>query len=198
MRPSVYVLILAMATVVPVSADPLFYEFTYTATSGQIESFDFSFPSSAFITSAGESPTFAPFTIGNGVNSWTFTQDLTGFSPRTTGIICFGTAGALLSIGCTGSFHPPDGELFISFIDGLPSTTGTFISNFGGAFYTDSNHQDTISLGTGTLQLTVSDVPESSTIVLLGTVICAVILVRMAFLATLRQRLKQFFQAKSN
>jgi hypothetical protein len=171
-------------------AQSLHYKFTYTATSGPIESFDFSLASSTFITSTSGSPPFTPFTITDGINSWRMTQDATGFSPPTTGDICFGTAGVLMtSTSCGASFHPPNGFLLITFIDGLPSSKGKFVSNFGGSFYVTVpgtgtfDGQNFINLGTGSLYLTIrgashESVPEPPTIVLLGMAIGSVLALR--------------------
>jgi hypothetical protein len=187
--------LLFVAIVAPTAnADSLHYKFTYTATSGPIESFDFSLTSPTFITSTSGSPPFTPFTITDGVNSWTLTQDVTAFSSPTTGDICFGTAGTLMTGtqtgGCVASYHPFDGFLEISFINGLPSRRGKFVSNFGGSFYVSVpvegtfNGQDALNLGTGSLYLTIRGashehaVPEPPTIVLLGMAIGSVLALR--------------------
>jgi hypothetical protein len=167
-----------MATAVPASADTadITYEFTYSAASGPIQSFNFSFDTHGFITSANESPAFGPFTIGDGINSWAITQDVTSFSLPTTGDFCFATAGTILNSGgggCTASYNPPDGFFEVTFINGLPSTTGTFTSNFGGSFYTPAGVSEALNVGTGDLTLTVSEVPEPSSIVLLATLLVA-------------------------
>jgi hypothetical protein len=181
--------VLFVTIVVPTAKADLHYQFTYTATSGPIESFDFSLTPPTFITSTSGPLPFTPFTITDGVNSWTLTQDVTAFSLPTTGDICFGTAGTLMTSsqtgGCGASYHPPDGFLEISFINGLPSTRGEFVSNFGGSFYVSepvegtSNGQDTLDLGTGSLDLTIRGaVPEPPTIVLLGMAIGSALALR--------------------
>ena len=45
------------------------YTFEYTAVSGPVESFSFSFTAPTFVT-VGLSPPFAPFTVTDGANKW--------------------------------------------------------------------------------------------------------------------------------
>jgi hypothetical protein len=51
------------------------YRFDYTALSGPVESFSFSFTAPTLVI-AGTSPDFTPFTLTDGTNSWTMTNDV--------------------------------------------------------------------------------------------------------------------------
>src|SRR5579863_2124405 len=70
-------------------AGPLVYDFSFTPTSGPVEAFEFSFVVPSFVTN-GQTPAFTPFTITDGTNSVTMTQDL--FVYNINSCFEFGTA----------------------------------------------------------------------------------------------------------
>jgi hypothetical protein len=70
------------------------YKFSYTAQSGPVRSFSFSFTAPTFVTD-GSSPTFTPFTLTDGTNSWTMTKDLVAVEDPTG-----------LNRGASNSEHP--------------------------------------------------------------------------------------------
>src|SRR5579863_2964845 len=67
--------VLLMSGAVSARASALLYDFTFTPTSGTVKAFEFSFVVPSFVTN-GQSPAFTPFTITDGTNSATMTQDL--------------------------------------------------------------------------------------------------------------------------
>jgi hypothetical protein len=184
LQPLKLAILVAGVTVTPATAT-IEYKFDYTATSGTVQSFSFSLTAPGFITSAGQSPAFSPFTIGDGTTSWTFTQDLTGFSPPTTAVFCFATAGTLVGPNCTASYHPPNGFFEATFVGGFPTAPGVYASNFGGSFYLPDSSLADINLGTGTLVLTIGQinvVPEPGSILLMLTVVAGVAFARFRVL----------------
>jgi hypothetical protein len=89
------------------------YSFSFTPTSGPIESFGFSFTVPTFVTT-GQSPAFTPITITDGTNSETLSLD---FAETPGGYSCFefGTAtDSTLNNGglCGVEWGPPNGGVF--------------------------------------------------------------------------------------
>src|SRR6516225_9726359 len=125
------------------------YTFTYTATSGPVQSFSFSFTSPTYATD-GSLPAFTPFTLTDGANSWTMTQDLVDvFDPTGLNMGCFqfGTPFASLSQGvppfggpCSFAVGGPgvnQGAFEFDTSGGLPSALGIYSArDFIGAFDT--------------------------------------------------------------
>lgn len=152
-------------------ADEL-YSFSFTNTGGPIESFSFSFTVPTFVT-AGESPSFTPFTITDGTNSVTLTEDLAvagiGFGDFEFGT---STGSTLESGGITWS--PPDGGAIIFDLASLPTADGTYsFEATGGGFYYASGED----LLDGTATLTISAVPEPTSVILMSPMLLGLALV---------------------
>jgi hypothetical protein len=150
------------------------YQFNINAT-GPMDAFSFSFTSPTFV-GGGATPAFTPFTVMDDLtpqNSWTMTQDLVCGNPT---LFEFGTAGADLFsittgafIGCGFGVNPPDGG-FSLYISALPMATGTYGLGGQGDFLFAGGFDSSNLTGT----LTVSDVPEPTSILLLGSILAAV------------------------
>lgn len=145
------------------------YEFSYTASSGPIHSFNFELTSQTFIT--GGSPSFTPFTITDGTNSWTITQITIATSSNGIGCIVFGTAGATLgpcNAYYVGQGTQPQGIFWLWFAAGLPNSLGTIVpcgfcaptgegTGWNGVFETPPwSSAEMINSTTGRFQLTVA------------------------------------------
>lgn len=163
------------------------YDFNYVAISGPIESFSFSFTTATFVT-AGTSPAFAPFTVTDGNHTWTMTKDLVNNSG--SGCFTFGTPGSSEFLPCQ-SFGVARGSFDASWVmnfTSLPSATGTYVPFFfGGDFGIGGDNStsaerinslisDVQTPATGTFTLTITDVPEPSTFLLIAFGLFAVAL----------------------
>jgi hypothetical protein len=159
-------------------AGQLDYSFSYSATSGPIQSFSFSFLEPTFVT-GGTSPAFTPFVVTDGANTWTMTNDLT-YSDSTSGCFMFGNPSEILGVGglfgssgCvinpTGPGPDPEGFFFAT-SGGLPSApgiypasdaTGLFVLPTGGFEQIVSTEAGSVI---GTMNLTITELPEPSTL----------------------------------
>jgi hypothetical protein len=167
-----------MCAVASVGKADLQYSFSYVAETGPLQSFAISFTVPDFVT-GGASPSFTPFTLTDGNDSWTMTNDLIESGGTGVGCFLFGSASAqLTTIFGPCSFAVADGAGAFVFATnaGLPSTVGTYAStNFTGIF--DTPDGDIEILGptgdstndAGAMSLTILETsPEPSTIVLLA------------------------------
>lgn len=154
-------------------ADQL-YTFSFTQTGGQIESFAVSFTVPTFVTT-GQSPSFTPFTLTDGTHSVTLTEDL-AVQGAAFGDFEFDTPTDA-SLAATGgiTWNPPAGGAVIFELSSLPTTDGTYDPAYGGGFYYGASSSDVEDLS-GTAQLTISQTPEPSSVILLLTTLLAVAL----------------------
>lgn len=148
------------------------YDFKYTATSGPIASFNFSITQPALIS--GGSPSFTPFTITDGNNSWTMAADAASQNCIAFSTVAGGPPVAFPG-GCgfnTNSF----GEGGFYFALNTLSSLGTFLSPSSfGQFYTASDAIEYFSTfdfpgvtkTTGQFRVDVTSVPEPSSGILL-------------------------------
>jgi len=175
------------------------YTFSYSAVTGPIHSFSFSFESPTFVTDL-TSPAFTPFTVTDGANDWTFTQDLVSVvdpSGLNFGCFVFGTQFAGLGgppplFGpCSFSVGGPGvSEAAFEFLlnDGLPTASGVYPArSFSGAFDTPTGFEFIGDLNnaanpTGDMVLTIS--PEPSSLSLMAAVL---LLTSIRFARRLRQ-----------
>jgi hypothetical protein len=150
----------------------LLYQFSVNASS-PLDAFSFSFTAPAFVGD-GDTPAFTPFTVTDGTNSWTMTKDQV--TPVSGGGECFefGTDGATFTGTCgTGVGGPPNGAFALATLGGVvPTATGTYGLFGGGAFDFGPIGQDISNNLTGSLA--ISDVPEPTSILLLGSILGAV------------------------
>src|SRR5215469_1248041 len=128
------------------------YTFTYTATNGPVQSFSFAFTSPVYVT-AGSSPVLTPFTLTDGTNSWTMTQDKVDVddpSGLNLGCFMFGTPFAGLDLGgffgpCSFSVGGPgisQGAFAFDTSNGLPSAPGIYSARvFAGDFDTPAGFE---------------------------------------------------------
>jgi hypothetical protein len=154
------------------------YTFAYTALSGPVESFSFSFTSPEFAT-AGTSPVFDPFTVTDGTTSWTITQDLVELDVApgvNEGCFQFGTPFADLSLGappilgpCSyGVGGPGDNQAAFQFVtSGLPTAPGIYTSIGSSGIFDTAGGVERIGQissvdPTGTMTLDITDAPEPS------------------------------------
>lgn len=195
MRHSLLALASVLAAVFPAKGS-LAYTFSYTETSGSVQSFSFTMFSQAFIGPG--TPAFTPFAITDGSTAITITQEVVGVSPGGTilfpaGDGCFGfgtpTVDLSMYMGC-GWAVPANGPLPASALTidipgGLPSTTGVFpnlifdgIAFTGSAPNGDAFYNCCDEPPTGSLRLTVSQVPEPRSFALgaIGVVMIGLIL----------------------
>lgn len=159
------------------------YTFSYTATSGPVQDFSFSFTSPSFVT-VGSSPAFTPFTLTDGVNNWTMTQDKVDLADPTglnIGCFMFGTPSAELDLGgpppfgpC--SFIPHEGAFRFDINGGLPSALGIYPArDFIGGFDTPAGLESIggplslVGLDTGTMSLDITNasIPEPTSLSLI-------------------------------
>jgi hypothetical protein len=156
--------LLILSSVFAASAQAgVLYDFNFIQGAGtQVQNFEFSFIAPTFVTS-GQSPAFTPFTITDGTHTSTMTEDLIGLSAG-TGCFDFGSGADVIIGNCSLSAPGPTGGV-ISFnlSAGLPSTTGVFDAIVNGGFYVNSS---TIAFAGGNATLTVSNVPEPASGVL--------------------------------
>ena len=186
-------LALVLAAALPVQAG-LIYTFSYTASRGTVQSFSFSMFSPTFIGPG--TPPLSPFTITDRSTILPVTQALVGIStgivlgstflPAGDGCFAFGSPDTELAQfhGC-GAAMPNNGvsqaELVVDLSGGLPSSTGTF-SNliFDGIVIlqpslTEDPFYNCCNAGaTGTLQLTIVQIPEPRSFGLLVLGICLI------------------------
>jgi hypothetical protein len=148
------------------------YNFNIHA-SAPLNAFSFSFTAPTFVGD-GTTPAFTPFTVTDGTYSWTMTEDEV-VGGATGACFEFGTGGASLVSGALCGFFvggPPDGAFLLQ-TSTLPTATGTYGFTGSGLFdfAGGPGGQDVRGL---TGSLTVSDVPEPTSILLLGSILGAV------------------------
>jgi len=157
----------------PARAD-LQYAFNVTSASGAIQPFSFSFTSPTFLAD-NDVPVFTPFTVTDGVNSWTFAQGLALASQNVVGCFEFGTAsGATLdptkpcaALGIDGA---PQSAAMIVFLS-VPLPTATGVYDLPTGLFLDSFSINPPFL-MGSLDITA--VPEPASIGLPGIVLAFV------------------------
>lgn len=154
----------------PARAD-LEYAFNVASASGALQPFSFSFTAPAFLAN-NDAPTFTPFTVTNGVDSWTLTQGLAFQSA----VACFAfgtTTGSVLQNNCTIGTDglSQSAALLLDVGATLPTATGVYNFAFA-AFVEDST---AILDLTGSLDITsIAAVPEPASIGLLGSMLAFV------------------------
>jgi hypothetical protein len=163
----------------------LLYSLSYDAATGPLHSFAFSFTAPDFVAN-GATPSFTPFTLTDGTNSWTMANDLIEVGGTGVGCFLFGTPLAQLTTIFGPCSFAVGGDGVGAFVfatkGGLPSALGTYVSgDFTGIF--DTAGGDTEFLGpvggsthdTGSMSLTISttSVPEPSTITFLALCLLA-------------------------
>jgi PEP-CTERM motif len=155
----------------PARAD-LEYQFSVTPLFGSIQPFSFSFTSAAFLAD-GDVPTFTPFTVTDGVSSWTLTQGVVNQS----GIGCFefGTTSDSTLLPCSAGVDssPPGAAMLLSLNSPLPTATGVYGLGFS-AFITDPNGFTELGGTLDVTSLSPSAIPEPTSIGLLGIVLAVV------------------------
>lgn len=153
------------------------YSFTYSRTSGPVQDFSFSITHPTYATAASLLA-FTPFTLTDGVNSWTITQgkvDVADPAGLNMGCFLFGTSFAFFGSGagmfgsCSFGVGGPDfqqGAFGFNTDGGLPSAPGTYAArSFIGSFNTPLGFEYIggppvlTSFDTGTMSLTISLVP---------------------------------------
>jgi hypothetical protein len=115
---------------VPAQAD-LEYAFNVTSASGALQPFSFSFTSPTFLA-VNDVPTFSPFTVTDGVDSWTFAQGLA--SENVDGCFEFGTVpGSTLDPTCVIAFDgaAQSAAMIVQLFVPLPTATGVYDFSFG-------------------------------------------------------------------
>lgn len=161
------------------------YTFTYTAVTGPVQNFSFSFTAPTFVTD-GSSPAFTPFSPTDGTNSWTMTKDLVALSDPSGANTCFMFGTPFATFGAPPPFGPcgigvggpgvNQGAILLETSGGLPSAPGIYSTvHFSGLLDTPAGFED-INLGpisgsidnTGTMTLVVTSVPEPSTLSLMA------------------------------
>src|SRR5665213_3657821 len=161
------------------------YDFDYIASGGPIQSFSFSFTAPTFLTSIS-SPSFTPFNISDGTNTWTMTQDLVDNPDG--GCFIFGTSGSasppIFPCSSFGILQNSHDASFILDFDGLPVTPGIYTPWwFGGDFGIGSNNSteritsfqlNSDIPSTGVFTLTVTDVPEPGSLGLMAIGLLAI------------------------
>lgn len=165
------IMVTGFLTSIPVAHADDIYTFQYTATSGNIQSFSFSLSAPAPLGGPpNSSPSFTPFNITDGTNTWSLSQDLLSFD-TSPNLACFdfGTSTASL-FNCGFGGGNPNGVLFMNFAGGLPSSPGLYVpTDFGGDFVQGPTDETISSLsGSFTVNLT-SSAPEPSGLFLLGS-----------------------------
>jgi len=153
----------------PARAD-LEYAFNVTSASGALQPFSFSFTSPTFLAD-NDVPTITPFTVTDGVASWTFTQGLA--SENVDGCFEFGTAsGATLATPCViaADGAPQSAAMIVLLMVPLPTATGVYDFSFG--LFLNSAGATAL---TGSLDITsIAAVPEPASIGLLGILLAFV------------------------
>lgn len=148
------------------------YTFSFTPTTGTIESFGFSFTVPTFVTT-GQSPAFTPFTMTDGTRtSAMMTQDFVYYD-GTVGLECFefGTAtNAVLGPCGEASGSPNGGVLTLEAFSGLPTGTGIYSLPDSSASFNNTSPPGVGSQGTGSLIISNTSVPEPASVVFLVTV----------------------------
>lgn len=155
----------------PARAD-LEYAFNVTSASGAVQAFSFSFPSADFLADS-DVPNFSPFTVIEGLESWTFTLGTVVNQPlQQQGCFEFGTTPDASLLSCSaGPGSPPSAAMVLSVVGGLPTATGVY--NLGFSFFNpDPGSFDVLE---GTLDITsLSSVPEPASFGLLAIVLAVV------------------------
>jgi hypothetical protein len=147
------------------------YAFNVTSASGALQPFSFSFTSPTFLA-LNDVPVFTPFSVTDGVNSWTLAQGLA--SENVDGCFEFGTVPgstldpmSLCAVGFDGA--PQSAAMIFFLLVPLPTATGVYDLPFG--LFLDSFSPTTPFL-MGSLDITA--VPEPASIGLLGIVLAVV------------------------
>jgi hypothetical protein len=201
-------ILLALAFVVGIAAPAradYTYTFTYAANPGTaIHSFSFSFTVPAIITAPPDSsPAFTPFSVTDGTNSWTVSENVVGFSGiENEG--CFGfrsaTNASIGADGCGWAASNGGGVFTFNFAGGLPSGAGHYLPNVAGGAFVSNNGStnDAIAKGfvnvpdTGTFALDIASstlaVPEPCSLLLLGSGLSAALLRRQRPAGTVKTR----------
>jgi hypothetical protein len=168
-----------------VFAGPVQYDFSYTPTTGPIQPFAFQLLSNnGFIV--GEPPLgitplsdccgFNPFSFTDGTNSWLMLEGLAvdpgcfvfdtfvgQFAGRHCAAAPFSSGSGVLTVGLPGGF--------------LPKSTGTFLVGATATGLTGEPFPIRVQ-GTGTVSLTVTDVPEPATYAMVALGLLGVLLIR--------------------
>jgi hypothetical protein len=172
-----FILTLAVCLTGGIAHADLQYQFNVDA-SGPLEAFSFSFTVPTFVGD-GDAPVFTPFTVTDGTNSWTMTEDAVA---TLGGVGCFefGTGGGNTAFNfgnpCSEEVWArggANGVLDFNFL-GLPTATGTYgiVSGIDMFFVGDTNE---LAYPTGALTVSdVSGVPEPTSILLLASILGAV------------------------
>jgi hypothetical protein len=156
--------LLALGLLPPCQADVL-YTFDYTALNGPVQSFEFSFTTPTFLTTSS-SPAFTPFTVTDGTNHWTMTEDAVAAFPSSS-LECFMFGTPPLPPGCgfgVADAGPGQGWFYVLF-SGTLSAPGVHGVLVGGTFYTPAGAESISNVfgpntATGTMSLTIASVPE--------------------------------------
>jgi len=163
----------------------LLYTFSFTTISSPIQDFSFSLTSATFVGPG--TPAFDPFKITDGANVWTMEQDSVGIStgiilgstflPAGDGCFSFGSAGAsLVANGCASALQNSGASkaaFSVDFSGGLPAAIGTYSNLIGTAViepaFTEEGLYDCCGGANGNLQLTITQIPEPRSCLLLAS-----------------------------
>lgn len=103
----------------------LIYSFSFTPSQGPIESFAFSFDVPTYVTT-GQSPAFDPFTLTDGTNSASLTEDVAENITSGNCFVFLTATDASSNSQCDIDVGPDGAAVRMLASGGLPTTTGTF------------------------------------------------------------------------
>lgn len=170
---SALVALIAFAILTPAHADVM-YTFNITPTNSAFQQFSFEFTDSTFVAN-GDQPSFSPFSVTNGIHTWTMDNDLALITGSGNGCFEFGNLPQTLltnvTNGCGVIFLPTPasfGAFSLQIAGGLPTADGAYAVAGSGGFQNISNLS--VSGLNGTLTVSSSDsVPEPCNLILLST-----------------------------
>ena len=159
-----------------VFADTLFlYQISYDAASGPIQSFGVSFVSPNLLTPVSAF-VFNPFPITDGTNTWVIERGVATVSKNFPAqCLNFGTVESVLQTCGVEVGFDHEGGFSASFRGSLPTQPGTFTPDqASGAFTIDPDTAEFFqvppagSLGTGSFNFKITEVPEPSSLAIVG------------------------------
>jgi hypothetical protein len=162
--------VLALGISAPAVADSLTYTF-HIDTKGGLDPFTFSFTTPSFLTS-GQSITFTPFNITDGITTWTITQgEASQLGSGGPACFEFATASDGIIDPCAAGVGnaPPGAGITTRLADGsLPTATGVYALSFATVLVDPGEGSSSTDSSLEITSLNTTPTPEPASISLVG------------------------------